>query len=86
MAQFQPGQSGNPKGRKPRVVEDAQRSVLERLFDASAEERVILAMIEAAASGDVAAFKALYERKYGKVKDVVEAQTETVIRVEYAER
>jgi hypothetical protein len=66
MAQFQPGQSGNPKGRAPRVVEDARQSVLARLFDVAAEERVIRAMIEAAASGDVAAFKALYERKYGQ--------------------
>ena len=50
------------------------------------EERVILALIEAAAGGDVAAFKALYERKYGRVKDVVEEKVETVIRVEYADQ
>jgi hypothetical protein len=85
MAQFQPGQSGNPAGRKPRVVEDAELSVLTRLFDTAAEEIVIMAMINAAANGDVAAFKALYERKYGRVKDVVEEKSEITIKVEYAD-
>ena len=83
MARFQPGQSGNPKGRAPRVVEAAELSVLARLFDEAAEERVILAMIEAACGGDVAAFKALYERKYGKVKEVVEEKGETIVHVVY---
>ena len=85
MTQFQPGQSGNPAGRKPRVVEDAEQSLLSRLFDAEAEQRVIRAMIEAAVAGDVAAFKALYERKYGKVKDIVEEKSEVVVRVVYAD-
>jgi hypothetical protein len=85
MAQFQPGQSGNPAGRKPRVVEDAELSLLARLFDAEAEQRVIRAMIEAAVGGDVAAFKALYERKYGRVKDIVEEKSEVTVRVEYAD-
>ena len=83
MSKFQPGQSGNPKGRAPRVVENARRSVLLELFDERAERRVITGMIEAAAGGDVGAFKALYERKYGKVKDVVEEKNEVVVTVEY---
>jgi len=85
MAQFKPGQSGNPRGRKPRIVEDAGRGLLARLFDAAAEERVIRAMIEAAASGDVSAYRALDERKHGKVTDKIEEKSETVIRVEYVD-
>ncbi len=85
MGRFVKGQSGNPAGRAPRVVENAQRSVLLELFDERAERRVIAGMIEAAAGGDVGAFKALYERKYGKVKDVVEEKNEVVVTVEYAE-
>lgn len=85
MAQFQPGQSGNPAGRKPRVVEDAELSLLARLFDAFAEEQVIRAMITAACGGDVQAFKALYERKYGRVKDIIEEKAEITVRVEYAD-
>lgn len=53
------------------------------LFGRRAERRVITGMIEAAAGGDVGAFKALYERKYGKVKDVVEEKNEVVVTVEY---
>ena len=85
MAQFLPGQSGNPAGRAPRVVEDATQSVLARLFDAEAEQRVILAMIAAACDGDVAAFKALYERKYGRVKDIIEEKSEVTVHVVYAD-
>ncbi len=85
MAQFQPGISGNPAGRKPRVVEDAELSVLARLFDVAAEEIVIMAMITAASLGDVAAFKALYERKHGKVKDVIEEKSDITVRVEYGD-
>lgn len=85
MGRFVKGQSGNPAGRAPRVVEDEQRSVLLQLFDERAERRVIMGMIEAAADGDVAAFKALYERKYGKVKDIEPEKHDVVVRVEYSE-
>jgi len=86
MGRFQPGQSGNPKGRSPRVVEDARLSVVARLFDEAAEERAILAMIAAVCeNGDVAAFKALMERKHGKVPDKIDKDIETVIRVEFAD-
>lgn len=85
MAKFQPGTSGNPAGRKPRVVEDAERSLVGRVFDDAAEMRAIAAMAALACEGDVAAFKALMERKHGKVKDVVEKDIETIIRVEYAD-
>lgn len=72
---FQPGQSGNPKGRKPRQVEDQAASVLVRVFDDAAEERVIQAMIGVAcdpdARGAVSAARFLFERKYGKVPDAM---------------
>lgn len=86
MGRFQPGQSGNPKGRAPRVVEDARLSVVARLFDEKAEEKAILAMIAAVCeNSDVAAFKALMERKHGRVKDVVEEKSEVTVRVVYAD-
>ncbi|KPV51006.1 hypothetical protein SE17_23685 [Kouleothrix aurantiaca] len=85
MARFVKGESGNPRGRAPRLVENAQRSVLLEMFDENAERRVIRGMIEAAADGDVGAFKALYERKYGKVKDIEPEKNEVTVTVEYAE-
>ena len=66
---FQKGQSGNPNGRKPRAIEDARASALSSLFDERAEKRVIRALIKSAASGDVAAAKLLFDRKYGRVAD-----------------
>ena len=83
MAKFQKGQSGNPHGRPPKAVEDAKKSVLDRLFDEDAETAVIRAMIRAASDGDVQAFKALYERKYGKVTAPQEQDTVTEVVVSY---
>lgn len=81
---FVKGQSGNPAGRKPKVREDAEQSILLRCFDAKAEQAVINAMIAAATEGSVAAAKFLYERKYGKVMaPVEEPDTEQKIVVEY---
>lgn len=72
MSKFQPGQSGNPAGRPPKAVEDARQSVLLRLFNEQAETATVKAMIREAKRGNVAAFKELMDRKYGKVKDQVE--------------
>lgn len=73
MSKFQPGQSGNPRGRPPKPVEDAKHSVLLELFDADAERAVIKNMLAKAKSRrDPAAVSAatwLWERKYGKVPD-----------------
>lgn len=86
---FEKGQSGNPKGRPPKVVEDAQRSVLLRLFDEKAEEAVVKAMIAKAKSrmdpGAVAAATWLWDRKYGKVKEQVESSGGLTIKVVYAD-
>jgi hypothetical protein len=78
---FQPGQSGNPKGRPPKAVEDARQSVLQRLFDEAAEAAVVKAQIRKAKQGDTAAASWLWDRKYGNVKEVVEQQGGLTIRV-----
>ena len=84
MGKFVKGQSGNSKGRPPKAVEDAKKSVLDRLFNEAAEEQMIRAMISRAADGDVAAFRALWERKYGRVSVPVETDTKTEVVVTYA--
>lgn len=75
---FQPGHPGGP-GRPPKVVEDAQRSVLLELFDAKEERAVVANMIAnakrkgvTAAPSATAAATWLWDRKYGKVKDQIE--------------
>lgn len=84
---FQKGHPGGP-GRPPKAVEDAQRSILIELFN-EREERAIVANMIAnakrkgvlAAPSATAAATWLWDRKYGKVKDVVDqATTIRVIR------
>lgn len=88
---FQPGQSGNPTGRPPKVVEDAQRSVLLELFDEKAEREIVATMISnakrkgvVAANSAISAATWLWDRKYGKVKDHVEQSGGLTIKVVYA--
>jgi hypothetical protein len=69
-------------GRKPKVVEDAQTSVLFELFDEKAERAVILAQIRVAKRGDTTAATWLWDRKYGKVKDRVDQHTTLRIVIE----
>jgi len=57
---FAPGQSGNPHGR-PAGARNRVTALAQRLMDADAEP-VILALIEAAKGGDVAAIKLVLER------------------------
>lgn len=57
---FAPGQSGNPRGR-PAGARNRVTALAQRLMNADAEP-VILALIEAAKAGDVAAIKLVLER------------------------
>src|ERR1044072_6814140 len=72
---FEKGQSGNPAGRPPKVVEDAQRSVLLELCNEAEERAIVRNMIaNAKRKGVLAAPSAtsaatwLWDRKDGKVK------------------
>lgn len=87
MGKFQPGNPGGP-GRPPKIVEDAQRSVLLELFDEAAERAIVETMIAnakrrgaLAAPSAIAAATWLWDRKYGKVKDAVDHGGELIIRV-----
>jgi hypothetical protein len=85
---FEKGKSGNPKGRPAKVVEEARQSVLARLFNTAAEELVVLAQIELAASGErgsTMAAKWLFDRKYGPLVAVEVEPQDITVRVEYGE-
>jgi hypothetical protein len=77
---FVKGQPGGP-GRPPKPVEDAQQSVLFRLFDEKAETAVVQAQIRQAKKGDTTAATWLWDRKYGKVKDFQEHSGGLTIRI-----
>lgn len=82
---FEKGQSGNPAGRPPKVVEDAKQSVLLKLFDEAAEIVVVKAQIREAKKGSTVAATWLWDRKYGKVKEQVEQTGGLTIKVVYVD-
>lgn len=81
---FKQGQPGGP-GRPPKIVEDAKQSVLLKLFDEKAEIAVVKAQITQAKKGDTPAATWLWDRKYGKVKDVQEHSGGLTVRVVYVD-
>lgn len=82
---FIKGQSGNPNGRPPKIVEDAQHSVLNEIFNETEERAVVKAQVRQAKKGDTTAATWLWDRKYGKLKDRVAQSGELVIRYEYVD-
>ena len=66
---FQPGESGNPKGRPPNVRYLSE--ALNELLRANPQEAktIILAAIESAKKGNVEALRELWNRAEGKVLD-----------------
>ena len=84
MGKFQQGNPGGP-GRPPKIVEEAKQSVLLRLFDESAEIMVVKGQIKEAKKGNSVAATWLWDRKYGKVKDVQEHSGGLTVRVVYVD-
>lgn len=71
---FQPGQSGNPKGR-PKKIPALDKLLSEVLGSADDEDSEMKAVIEAlikrAKKGDVRAAEVLLDRSYGKPKQEI---------------
>lgn len=79
MAKFQPGQSGNPRGRPPNeasITPWLRRLLAEKRAGKLRAEHVAEAWISAAEGGDVNAIKALTDRVDGKVPDAVDVTSE----------
>ena len=66
---FQPGQSGNPKGRPKAVLATALRARLDLMGDdgQSVAERLAQGLIDLALSGDIHAIREVFNRVDGKV-------------------
>jgi len=77
---FQKGWKGGP-GRPPQKKEDGERMTLLTVFDEAAERAATLAMVRQAKKGNVAAFKELMDRKYGKVSENVDHGGTVVIQI-----
>lgn len=73
---WKPGQSGNPKGRTPTgtTVAEWSREVLESKHqgDKSKCQAILSKFIELALAGSKPHAEFVFERAYGKVKDVIE--------------
>ena len=80
MGQFQKGQSGNPKGRRSdKPFKDALRMELAAVEDDDHKSlrRIARRLIDAAATGDLAAIKELADRLDGKPRQETDVNLET---------
>lgn len=72
---FKKGQSGNPKGRPPKLpkLDELLASVMsEERNGLTAAEAVLRALIVKATKGDVRAAEVLLDRSFGKVRQVTD--------------
>lgn len=78
---FQKGNKLGAKGRPTARHEERHQMVLLAVFDEQAERAATLAMVRQAKKGNVAAFKELMDRKYGKVSENVDHGGTVVIQI-----
>ena len=75
---WQPGQSGNPRGRPKKIIEPLLRKLAQSDPDGKGviAERLALKLVQMALRGNVKAMSMLLDRYDGKVADVVEGGDE----------
>ena len=96
LKHFEKGQSGNPKGRpkgsknRSTIVREILNLMVQVKDDEgndkwqSNEYLIVQAMVnKAIEKGDVAAFNALYDNLYGKLKDTVDMNTTETINHDF---
>lgn len=85
---FEPGRSGNPKGRPPKgkAMADALRTVLNKSKDGKQNKRAVAEkLVEMARDGNVEAMKIVFDRIDGKPvqTNVLEGNNEAPIPIRY---
>lgn len=84
--QFQPGQSGNPKGR-PKKLPEIDELMFEVLGneDGTEAKEILNALVTKAKKGDVRAAEVLLDRAYGKAKQILNAEHTGAVIVRFEE-
>lgn len=76
--QFKKGESGNPKGRPPKIpeIDKLLAEILGEDKDGiSAAKAILMALRAKAAKGDIRAAEVLLDRAYGKAKQHIQQET-----------
>lgn len=76
LVNFKKGQSGNPKGRTPKLphLDKLLDEVLgEEKNNITAMKAVLMSLLSKATKGDVRAAEVLLDRAYGKAKQIVDS-------------
>lgn len=83
--QFKPGQSGNPKGRPPKLPE-LDRLLAEVLDDEkdglTAAKAILLKLRQKAIGGDIRAAEIILNRAYGKPKESLELKAQVTSMID----